>query len=163
MLRFHLILHGKNTVLGISVISCNSNYIRYHGQVSYLWVFMSVVNPNGICRGTSGDKLSWFSPDKGNILLRIALANIKITRKGTEGTREGSQQSYFLLKEKMQSGWQGNTRSILKENGVVPGLVLSSASVCVFVSILPSKMSGTCTSLNGITCSIPLVESVWYL
>lgn len=44
---------------------------------------------SGICRGTSGDKLRSFIPERVNMQL-IALANIKISGKGTEGNKEGS-------------------------------------------------------------------------
>lgn len=50
---------------------------------------MSILNIRGVCRGTSGDKLSSFIPERGNIQL-IALVNIKMTGKGTEGNWEGS-------------------------------------------------------------------------
>lgn len=43
-----------------------------------------MLNSSGICRGTSGDELNSFIPERGNIQI-IALANIKTTGKGTEG------------------------------------------------------------------------------
>lgn len=77
-----------------------------------------------ICTETSGEKLKWLFSDKGNIL-RTAVANME----GHWG-KLGRQPIIILIivggKNPMQSGWQGNTRSVSKENCMVPGLAIFS-------------------------------------